>query len=476
MAHHHRMVRAIAACLTMLGALAMSTAPALAWTQVPPGAQEEPAADERFQRRITPEVLVVREASPAVVYIVSSGFQVTYDIFQQEYRQPTSSVGTGVVVDADGFVVTNFHVVANTVPYGGKLEVQFDTSVDESTYEAQLVSYVPSEDLALLKIRTERKFPTITMGTSSDLMIGERVIAIGNPYRQKLSVSAGLISGLHRELAVPSSGLKFTDLIQTDASINHGNSGGPLLNINGELIGINTVVREGAENMGFAIPVDRVRDVLTVELFAPRWERAWLGFELEAEPSLRVARVRAESPAALAGLAVGDTIVAIDGQLLDRRDAATNSSTTPRKTPREEYKHRRLTLLPGVDVALRVRGSEGERELTLRGWSKVDGILFDRLGLTCEVVRVGRGMMLQVARVATDGPASTIGLAPGDVVDAVRPAGTARAWSLSQPEVLARLVVEMAAGTELEIDVLRDENKNRMLEPAELLKGRLTLR
>jgi serine protease Do len=415
------------------------------------------------QRRITPEVLVVRENSPAVVYIMSTGYAKVFDFRSgQVVLQENGSSGTGVIVDPDGFLVTNFHVVENAAtPDGGKLQVQFDSDVDPKTYDAQLVSYVQQEDLALLKITGERKFPTVRVGTSADLMIGERVVAIGNPLQQKLSVSAGIISGLHREISVPGRRLKFNDLIQTDASINHGNSGGPLLNINGDLIGINTVVREDAENMGFAIPVDRVKIVLIDQLFAPQWENAWLGFELKPGPKLIVERVRAGSPAALGGVLPDDEILAFDGQVFKNR---------------EEYTKRRLTLLPGDEVLVRLRSDATEREVRLRGWSKVDGILFDRLGLTVQMVRVGYGTMLSVVKVAPDGPALAIGLLPGDVIDAVRNTETGHAWRLARPDELARVVFEMAANSSLEIDILRDENQDRRLEPGELFKGRLTLR
>ncbi len=443
---------------------------------VPP--QQPAPVDERAKRRFTPEVQVVQEASPAVVYIVSIGYSVAYDIFNQPHRQESRAAGTGVMVDADGFLVTNFHVVANAAGQeGGKLQIQFDSAVDAKTYDAQLVSYVEREDLALLKIAGNRKFPTVNLGTSADLMIGERVIAIGNPFQQKLSVSAGIISGLHRELAVTGSRLAFNDLIQTDASINHGNSGGPLLNINGELIGINTVVREGAENMGYAIPVDRVRDVLLNQLFAPTWEKAWLGFELEAAPSLSVASVRSGSPAADAGIAVGDKILALDGfALADLAPDATGADGKTPKTPRDEYNNRRLTLLPGVDVKLRLKHGTGERELALRGWRKIDGILYDRLGLTTEVVAVWPGTMLCIDKIAPDGPAAAIGLQKGDIIDAVRKESEKRAWSLSQPDALAKLVVDLAAKSVLEIDILRDEDHDRRLEENELFKGRLILR
>ena len=124
------------------------------------------------------------------------------------------------------------------------------------------------------------------MGTSADLMPGERVIAIGNPYGQSHTVSTGIISGLHRDVPIPDQGLHFRDLIQTAASINLGNSGGPLLNIYGELIGINTVISAGAENIGFAIPVARVKFVLSNYLLDLRVARSYLGAEFDVDRQL----------------------------------------------------------------------------------------------------------------------------------------------------------------------------------------------
>ncbi len=444
-----------------------------------PAVAQTPAAVERSNRRITPEVLVVREASPAVVYIVSTGYTTGFNIFNEAFRQENSTAGTGVMVDPEGFLVTNFHVVANAAgPDGGKLQVQFDSAVDSKTYEAQLVSYAEHEDLALLKISGNRKFLAVTMGSSSDLMIGEHVIAIGNPFQQKLSVSAGIISGLHRQLDVPGSGLKFNDLIQTDASINHGNSGGPLLNINCELIGINTVVKEGAENMGFAIPVDRVRDVLLNRLFAPEWAPAWLGFELEPSPSLTVALVRPGSPAGVAGVEVGDTLIALDGAALVAAPVAGTpvDEALSLKLAREEYTKRCLALLPDVNVVVRLKNAKRERDITLRGWRKVDGILYERLGLTTEPVQVNLGIMLRISALAPDGPATAIGLAVGDVIDAVRVESKPQAYTVSRSDTLAVLIYRLPAKTVLEIDVLRDTDHDNRLEQNELFKGRLVLR
>jgi S1-C subfamily serine protease len=445
----------------------------------PQSVAQTPNAVELKKRRMTPEVLVVQEASPAVVYIVSTGYTMMFNIFNEPSRLENRTAGTGVMVDAEGFLVTNFHVVSNAAgPDSGKLEVQFDSAVDSKTYEAQLVSYVEKEDLALLKISGDRKFPTVKMGSSFDLMIGERVIAIGNPFQQKLSVSAGIISGLHRQLSVPSSRMEFNDLIQTDASINHGNSGGPLLNINCELVGINTVVKEGAENMGFAIPVDRVRDVLLNKLFAPEWAPAWFGFDLEPAPSLTVAQVRAGSPAAAAGFEAGDTLLALDGAALVAA-ALPGAPVDPAaglKLAREEYNKRCLSLLPEVSVVMRLKNDKRERDVTLSGWRKVDGILFDRLGLTTKFVQVGPGAMLQIDKLAPDGPAAAIGLAAGDVIDAVRVEAKPQAYTLSRPETLAILIYRLPAKAVLEIDVLRDEDHDNRLEENELFKGRLILR
>jgi serine protease Do len=423
------------------------------------GAQDPESYDIALQRRITPEVRVVREVAPAVVSIeaTQAPYFAGFDLRTgQPIKNQMVTRGTGVVVDADGFIVTNFHVVANAQ----SIKVQFDKATDPTEYLAELVSYVDREDLALLKINGARKFPVVTMGSSSDLMIGERVIAIGNPYHQQLSASSGMISGLHREKSVENIGLAFTDLIQTDASINPGNSGGPLLNVNGEMIGLNTLVQTEAENMGFAIPVDRVREVLADQLFAPAWDRTWLGFELGAPSPLTVSRIFASGPADEAGLEVGDSLIALEGQaLVDAKD----------------FGKRKLVLVPNQPVKVRVRRQGAERDLILRGWKKADGILFQRLGLTVQAIQVYPYQLLRVDKVLAGGPAAALGLTSRDVIDAVQVEGSDQAWTLHLPESFARLVADLKTGTVLEIDVLRDENKNGRLEREELLKGKLAV-
>jgi serine protease Do len=173
-------------------------------------------------------------------------------------RIPRSSgrdmVGTGVVVDESGVVVTNRHVV------GGSRTVNV-VLADGSPATAQVLAAEAAWDLAILRLKTTRPVPALSLGPVEDLMVGETVIAIGHPFGYTNTVSTGIISALGREITMPT-GDVLTGLIQTDASINPGNSGGPLLNINGELIGINVALRDGAQGIAFAINAETVKTML----------------------------------------------------------------------------------------------------------------------------------------------------------------------------------------------------------------------
>ena len=166
--------------------------------------------------------------------------------------------GTGVIVDERGFVVTNSHVVASA----DRVTVHL---ADGSELAATIVTEDAHHDLAVLRLSTTRKLQALAFGTSSDLMVGETVIAVGHPFGFTNTVSTGIVSGLGREVTMPN-GEVLRNLIQTNASINPGNSGGPLLNINGELIGINVAIREGAQGIAFALSADDVQQALSKHL------------------------------------------------------------------------------------------------------------------------------------------------------------------------------------------------------------------
>ena len=445
--------------------LALAVAP-----QLEPSTTPDPFANpssEKQARRITHEVVVAHNARPAVVYIETDVIQtVGYDLFGRPVQKPGTSGGSGVVVFEEGFVVTNYHVVKEAK----RISLQFDTELDPTTYTARLISAVPEEDLALLKIEADGPFPTVPLGISSDLMIAEPVIAIGNPLGQTLTVSRGIVSGLHRDVAVGT--LEFNGLIQTDASINPGNSGGPLLNINGELIGINTAMNTMAENIGFAIPVDRLRQVLEENLLSPSQAQAWFGFTLapaqESQP-LRLGLVVPGGPADEAGLVQGDELIAINGRPV--KDS-------------EQFWRARLPIAPKEATSFTLIRDGQQREAIGKGWSRVDAVLYERMGLRVEPKIFANGhrtvILAQVADVRPGGPADRLTLQPGDLIEALQ-AGRRRPVLARSPEDLALYVNLLVKGTDLQVDLWRAKADGDPMNfapgpmGAELLQGTLEL-
>jgi serine protease Do len=194
--------------------------------------------------------------------------------------------------------------------------------VDSREFKAKLIGADPPSDLAVLSIQAQDELPVIKMGQSDDLMIGETVIAIGNPFGLSHTVTTGVISALNR--TVRTEHRVYQDFIQTDAAINPGNSGGPLLNIDGKLIGINTAIYQKAEGVGFAIPIDRAKRIMEELIHYGEVHPAWIGlevqdldeqlaryFDLEEKRGVLVTHVSPGGPADRAGLRKGDLIVAI---------------------------------------------------------------------------------------------------------------------------------------------------------------------
>jgi Do/DeqQ family serine protease len=245
------------------------------------------------------------------------------------YREPYQSFGSGVIVDADGYILTNEHVV------GGATEVRV-TLTDGREYEAQVLGDDSRFDLAVLKVDAgDDVLPVATLGDSDDLMIGEWVVAIGNPFGHFLNdpnptVTAGVVSALHRDvLADSESDAIYKDMIQTDASINPGNSGGPLVNSAGEVIGINSFIFSmsgGSQGVGFAIPVNVARLIINELIEFGRVRDVWVGMRVQdinpalaqnlglpAVPGVLASFLEPDSPAERAGIRTGDIVVAIDG-------------------------------------------------------------------------------------------------------------------------------------------------------------------
>lgn len=275
-------------------------------------------SDVRTTRR-SPVVQVVEQAGPAVVNIssevVENPFSTRGDLFEELRRdffgrpqqRAQESLGSGVIIDsAQGLVLTNEHVISRAAAITIALS-------DRRTFPVDVIGADPEFDLAVLKVRGDKALPTVKLGTSSDLMIGETVIAIGNPFGLANTVTTGVVSALHRSI---NAGEKnYEDFIQTDAAINPGNSGGALLNIQGELIGINTAVHRGGAGIGFAIPIDKAKAVIAEVLRYGGVRPVFTGIVPgNSDYGAIVAKVRPASPAAKAGIKGGDIIVDVGGQ------------------------------------------------------------------------------------------------------------------------------------------------------------------
>ncbi|MGI6354565.1 MAG: trypsin-like serine protease [Lentisphaerae bacterium] len=275
--------------------------------------------------RLTPTVLAVRSVLPWVVNIGTERMVKTndgYDAFYNQffgtfYRARTKMVkeyfplGSGVIVDSRGLVLTNHHVVRRA----NNAEVRLWNG---KSYPAVLVGYDAPSDLCLLRLSGDfsaKPLQAAKFANPDDLMLGETVLTIGNPFGLEHSVSQGVLSAMNRSLN--DGDAVYDDILQTDAAINPGNSGGPLINLDGELIGINQAIRNDAQGIGFAIPMRRLACFLSHWLLPDRFGNTWLGIDLwtpvmRGEQGVIVQEVVAGSPAAAAGLRSGDEIVAVN--------------------------------------------------------------------------------------------------------------------------------------------------------------------
>jgi serine protease Do len=260
-------------------------------------------------------VEAVEKSQPCVVSISSekkAASNSRWPFSAEENQRPRiSGMGSGVVVDPRGYILTNHHVVDKVEG----IEVQL---ADGTKYSGRVLQFDPVMDLALLKVEPAQPLRAIAIGISSDLMVGETVITIGNAFGYENTVSVGIISALHRDVTLSDEQV-YRNLVQTDAAINPGNSGGPLININGELIGINVAVRAGAQKIGFALPIDEVKKVAVEMLSTRRIASTWHGLVVDdllrgKERAVVITEVQPGSPGETAGFKLGDELMRVGDQ------------------------------------------------------------------------------------------------------------------------------------------------------------------
>jgi serine protease Do len=379
-----------------------------------------PLTAQAFERR-TPVVAAIETVGPAVVNISSEyeveqrspfGHDPFFNNFFRDFFEPRtqkrSSLGSGVIIDGGrGFILTNAHVIEKRAVI--KVILQ-----DERQFEASIVGIDPDSDLAVLKINTDEPLPAVPMGDSDDLLIGETVIAIGNPFGFSHTVTTGVISALKR--SIKTDARIFHEFIQTDASINPGNSGGPLLNINGQLIGINTAIYAKAQGIGFAIPINRAKRIVNDLIQFGHVVQAWIGilvqdldrdtaeyFKLKESGGVAVTVVEKESPAAQAGMQAGDLILAFAGRKIG---TSQDFYTATRALSAGE----KFTLL------LRRKGRELTRTIQAEVFpeARAPELAWRRLGVKVSAADGDKGVLITALR--KESALARVGVTHGDIV------------------------------------------------------------
>lgn len=356
--------------------------------------------------------------APALVHI-----RPVKEVYSQGKRQEVLVVGSGFIISPDGYVVTNEHVAGESnyvrCVLGNKEEV-----------DAEVIGVDPYTDLAVLKLKIDGRLPYVRFGDSDRLEAGQTVVAMGSPHGLSRSVSKGIVSVTGRHLEDQASRAPFTNWIQTDAAINPGNSGGPLLNLRGEVIGVNSMVLRGAENVGFAIPSNLAKEVVDAIIKDGRVRRSWVGLDLQEmlarteEPDVNgviVSGIDPLSPAFEAGIRPGDVLLSVDGQ-----------PTNARFEEELPQVRRLIAGLPvGEAIPFRVRRGKEDTEYVItteeRGGLKGEQGEYEAWGFTASeltpaIVRRARldsGNGVLVSGTQVGGIASEAGLSKGDIILAV---------------------------------------------------------
>ncbi len=379
---------------------------------------------------------IVRRIKPAVVNISSTkimhnrpmarrgGDPFGEDFYQrffgvpQEYNQ--NSLGSGFIINKDGTILTNNHVVQNADEIVVKL-------TDGHQYQAKLIGTDPKTDLAVIRIEGGKgDFPTVPLGNSDQLEVGEWVIAVGNPFGLGQTVTTGIVSAKGRVIGAG----PYDDFIQTDASINPGNSGGPLFNLNGEVIGINTAIIASGQGIGFAIPVNTAKNFAPQLLQKGKVTRGYLGvniqditpelaksFGIKEDVGALVAGVAPGGPAEKAGLEAGDLVVSFNGKpITASHDLPVLVSQSPigaklpievvRKGQRKNFVVEVGELEQAERQVVQAQKEMSEMGILVRDLSAIER---NELG-----IKDNRGVL--VIKMASNSPAAWIGLRPGDVI------------------------------------------------------------
>lgn len=369
-------------------------------------------------RRATPIVQAVASSNLSVVNIRGRKTISVDSSESSKGLKQVNGMGTGIVIDSRGYILTNYHVVDG-------VKTIHVTTADRQTTTAQLLAHDPETDLAVLKISVGKPLPPIRVGTSSDLMLAEQVIAIGNAYGYEHTVTVGIISSLSRTVQVNDEQI-YRNLIQTDAAINPGNSGGPLLNINGEMIGINVAVRIGAQGIAFAIPVNDAIEVAADLMEEVTEEKLFHGMRLVTRhvnhrSHLKVVDVTRNSPADKLGVKPGDLIESANGKRVTSRLDFQTALLDSNQTKKLSLETNRSGEQTQVELAL------ATRKLTKAPVVSASSLAWEPLGL--KLLPASEAELrnrhpnytkgLRVVSVRSNSPAEAEGIMAGDILVAM---------------------------------------------------------